>query len=165
MITNLPFFDIPVYRCTLDEHSKEVENIIENKLDMINPSRSDRDQRRKECELRYNDAQWMCWHYNQTVGWLQLYVSGMDILATEYWVSAKRITSTPRNKTIVWNRYDAISVSVLPYMSDNDIYLEVNKEFLALSKTKKYKKRYIDLTGFHNIGPFIRWWDLVNPKE
>lgn len=164
MKTDYPIFDIPVYRCNLDEHSIEVENTIEDKLNLMRPPLSDRERWKREIRLRYDDAQWMRWHYTQTVGWLQLRVSGMDVQATEFWATAKRITSTIRHKTFIWNSYKAISVIVLPNMNDADIYSEIDKELLTLAKSKKYRKRYIDLTNFHNVGPFIRWQDLLNPN-
>jgi hypothetical protein len=164
MKTDFPIFDIPVYRCTLEEHTIEAEKTIDDKLDVMNPPLSDRERWKREFMLRYDDSQWMRWHYNQTVGWLQLCVSGSDVIATEYWVTAKRITSYLRHKTFIWNDYKAINVIVFPTMSDADIFSEVDKELLSLAKTKKYRNRFIDLTNFHNVGPFIRWRDLLNQK-
>ena len=165
MRTDFPILDIPVYRCTQEEHAAEVDKIIDSKIDAMRPPLADRARWKRDIVLRYDDAQWMRWQYNQTIGWLQLYVSGMDILATEYWVSAKHITPHLKHKTFAWNCYKAISVVVLPNMSDADIYSEVDMELVSLGNTKKYRKRHIDLTTFHNIGPFIRWQDLLCPNR
>ena len=162
MRTDYPIFDIPVYRCTLDLHINEADRIIDAKLDMMHLPLTDRERWKRDIKLRYDDSQWMRWHYTQTVGWLQLCVSGMDIIATEYWVSAKHITPNLQHKTFIWTTYKAISVNVCPHMSDANIYDEVDKELLSLAKTRKYRKRYIDLTNFHNVGPYIRWVDMFS---
>ena len=165
MNTDIPIFDIPIYRCTPEEHSLEVEATLNKQLDNMPIQPSERERWKQELRLRHDDKYWMRWRYNHTIGWLQLYTFGADIHACEYWVTAKHITPCPSHKTFAWNKDKAITVVVFPNMSDAEIYSEVDKELLSLAKSKQYRKRYIDLTNFHNIGPYVRWKELLNPKE
>jgi hypothetical protein len=161
-----PIFQIPIYRCSPQEHQKEVEEKLQWHLDNMRVvGDAARKAWRKKLELRYDNAFWARWRYNHIIGWLRLYVRGSDILAELYWIDAERIVKQPKRKTLVWSSYREIHVSVSPDMSNRETYEALEHALVALQEQRLYRSRYIDMTEFRNLGPYVKWKSLITKGQ
>ena len=82
------FFEIPVYRCSFDAHSAEMESDKQRLIGHL--SREDTPQT-YDAMLHYFDTKvWYSWKYNEIVGWITLAVISSQFRAELWWNRATR---------------------------------------------------------------------------
>jgi len=155
------FFDIPIYRCTIERHAQEMENEKQRFLNLGLPYDDDIPESYVSgVEKRFEGSIWYPWRYNEIIGWIRLYAFGFQI-GGEYWfIRAKRIRRDLRRKRIYFSG-KAFEHSFHPYESAAKIYGEICFELGRLQDERPFQGRYLDLDTFRRIGPFIKWRHLI----
>ncbi len=158
------FFDIVVYRCDPDSFYTERERNVQKHLEWIaqlgGPPREEHPDIYKGSEERFVDR-YGTWRYSQAIGWIRLYVLGRQIRGETWFIDAKRIRQDLAKKNF---RHfgKAFELSFFPGEdSSANIYDQICIALEALRQEKLFKRRYLDLEEFHNIGPFIDWRGLI----
>lgn len=88
------FFDIPIYRCTIDKHTdeldKEKQKHLQHLVDLHGPEV--KDSRSYEWAEHYFDRErWYPWRYNEIIGWIRLYILGPQIRGELWFLKAKKL--------------------------------------------------------------------------
>lgn len=157
------FYDIPVYRLAQQKYETDIQSYID--LHMFGATEEERESRRvfykkdPDRKLRIQDHLWKnfggAWQFNEIIGYIRLYFSGSQILG-EYWqIDAKRIVKT-RRKRFVFTTYKIAPERDIPADSTNQEIYEIIMEYLNEARTE-LKSRFVDISLFETIGPFIDW--------
>jgi hypothetical protein len=165
------FFEIPIYRVSQEQYGKEIESEKEKLLGPIRDLWKRLSSKPVEESEAYQqvwnnfdrDHGTHLWRYNQAIGWLRLFTSDhYHIRADYYWVM-ERISKNLKNKHF---RYcfevKTFQIDILPAMTSNDIYILVKQHIEELKRNEPFKKYYVDLEIFQNIGPCIDWRALLD---
>jgi hypothetical protein len=158
------FFEIAVYSCKENSFYNEFEKRKQKYFDWLYESSGGVS--REQAPHSYGHAEerffqkYGCWHYNQAVGWIRLYVLGTQIRGEYYFVEAKRIRLLMKEKKFVW-RGKAFELHFFPEDSSEKIHAEILVELELLHNERPFKGRYIDLEAFHEIASFINWRQLI----
>jgi hypothetical protein len=79
-----------------------------------------------------------------------------------YWVK-QHVTKSLKNKLL---RYcfeeKTFRLDILPAMTSNDIYMLLKQGIEELMRKEPFRKYYIDIELFQNIGPYIDWRTLLD---
>ena len=159
------FFEIPIYRCDQNQHTKEIEkerkNYIASRLQFAPklPQETYK-QIRTSAKNDFNVHHWYPWRYNEIVGWIRLYVDGTRIVG-ELWFVKKRIS-----KNLIKKRFYYVEMKFIELCFDDNessvkIFEKVTNELRQLNSKRSLRKRYIDIEMFQTIGPFIDWRQLL----
>lgn len=148
------FFEIPIYRCTFEKHSEDMEKKYQefaSKCYMID---------KKDIDYFFSQLN-ICypWKYNEIIGYLNLYILGNQ-LRIDYWkVNKKRY-----NKGITLKKYKfvgkALEAVIPEKLNSIEIMNFINTELLNLSNAE-FKKYHFDLETFTNISNFVNWKELI----
>ena len=65
-----------------------------------------------------HNAQWAPWHYNNTIGWIRIFLLGDQIRGDYYFIDAKRISKSLRQKRY---RYHLKAFEILYFQGQNII--------------------------------------------
>ena len=166
------FIEIPIYRVSQEQYGREVETEKEKVLGSIRDTWSGLSSMPVEVSETYQQVKnnfdrehgTHVWRYNQAIGWLRLFTSDhCHLRADYYWVNAERITKDLKKKHF----HDCFDVKtfeldILPAMSSNDIYMLLQQQIEELKRQEPFRKYYIDLEMFQNIGPYIDWRALLD---
>lgn len=125
-------------------------------------SRKESPETYKVAEQYFDRNYWAPWYYNQTIGWLQLYIIGTSIRCEYFFIDAKRITRRIKQKRFLWHG-KAFELTPSPSDSSETIYKSICDAIKGLN-SRPFKGRYIDLEKFNNIGPFVNWRVLLGFK-
>jgi hypothetical protein len=88
---------------------------------------------------------------------------GRNVIKAEYWrIENKRIPRIQAKKKFSWRPGNAIEVWFSENSTSDEIYSELLDRLKALQKEDHFKKRYVDLSSFREIGPFVNWRALLN---
>ncbi len=159
------FFEILIYRCTVDQHTDETdrerERCINNVLRYAPQDDNIRKHIRKTASNDYNSQNWYSWRYNEAIGWICLCRAGTQIKAELWCVRAKRIRRGLVRKRFYYKMPKLIDLSFSHEDSSDKIYDTICHSLDELSKTKPFKKRYLDLQAFRTVGPFVNWRRLL----
>lgn len=154
------FFEIPIYRCTIEQHSKEVE------LDYQKFAEKCHLMEDKEIKSYYYPNMWHSWHYNDVIGYLNLYIFGNEIRADLWKVNKERIGKGITKKP--FKHFGKVLESKIPKnLNSTEIFEFIKLELTTLNR-KKYKNRHFDLEALNTIGNFVNWKELkekLNPYK
>ncbi len=160
------FFDIPVYRCSIDKYISETENFREKLKDyyMDIPVYQDLDE--VEVEKSVNGIienimmlHEVSWIFNEIIAYIRLYVLDNRILAEDFIVMS-RVTKRSRNKVFRING-TVFELNIKTNWSDGKIYSEILKKIENLQSIKGFKNRYIDLETIKIAGPLLKWKKML----
>lgn len=165
------FFEIPIYRCAPEKHSAEMDDLHEK------TTRSFDNQEAILPDYDYSHLiqarflrQHYLYEYNETIGWIRLYIFGTQIRGRYYFESdpknpefyKKRIAKGIRKKRFI-DCDKAFELSINRELKSDEIFRELVQELERLNKNESpFTKRYFDLQQLKNIGQFIEWRKLVN---
>lgn len=92
------FFEIPIYRCSRDKHTTEMEE-LENKV-VPKTMQEPYPQSYQNMKNHFDKAMWYPWQYNEIIGYLNLYILGSQFRADEWFVTKQRINKGINKKSI-----------------------------------------------------------------
>lgn len=171
MYNSIYFFEIPIYRVSQEHYGREVETEKEKLLsplrDLWNRVSSKPVEESEAYQYVKNNFDrehgTHMWRYNQAIGWLRLFTSDHSHIRVDYYWVKERITKSLKNKLF---RYcfeeKTFELDILPAMTSNEIYMLLRERIEELMRKKPFRKYYIDLEPFQNIGTYIDWRALVN---
>ena len=159
MLREKYFFEMPVYRCSFEDYSAEIQALeaehVQNYGIFENIWLTPR---------LYNYRKAGAWRFNQIIGYLRLFVDfGNDVIKAEYWrIEQKRIPPIQGKKKFVYPGGNAIEIWFLRNETSEEIYARLCEGLEAVQNEKRFKRRYIDLGPFYEIGPYIDWRSFMD---
>jgi len=157
------FFEIGIYRCTEDKYGAEVEIATEKHIKWLWAGSGIIPDPTCESYKRAEQSAWeKCggpWHYNQSIGWLRLFVLGSKIGA-DLFFTEKRIQRNVRHKEFRYAK-KAFEIFFLREHSSEKIHQKICTTLVELNQEKPFRNRYLDVEAFNNIGPYIHWRKLI----
>jgi hypothetical protein len=160
------FFEIPIYRCDQNQHTKETEeerkNYIASRFQF--PPELPHEIHKQistNAETDFNVKRWYPWRYNEIVGWLRLCADGTRIVGELWHIKAKRIRRRLRKKGVFCASMKFLELSIDSTDSSEQIFNKIRTELEQLNTKRLLKKRYIDTDIFKTTGPFIDWRQLL----
>ncbi|WP_027375705.1 hypothetical protein [Kaistella palustris] len=150
-------FEIPIYRCSNEKHSKEISTLRNNFYSQF--AGLQQGLPFEYYKFFIDDNFCYSWKYNEIVGYLNLYFLGNQF-RIEYWfIKNERINKGIRKKKFIY--LGKLSEKNIPTTySSSEIHNQVLDEYRKLANYQKFRKRYIDLSQLLNIGKFIDWKNL-----
>jgi len=160
---DLYFFDIPVYRCAVDKHTKEMEIEKRNLVKIF----EDSDFTQEGIRLSYSNLEnhfdrnlWYSWRFNEIIGWIRLFVCGTQLRGELWWVSSKRIIKRGKKEFRWYGK--AFESQRIERENSNKIFEILYRCLNQLINERPCKGRYIDLDLFLTLGPYINWRKLID---
>jgi len=157
------FFDIPVFRCSLEEWGKE--RSAEN-LKLAKQIKRTEDVTAKDIKNAedWNRGSFSSYRYSDLVGIIRLYAMPGQIRAETFFVTNKRLVRNQKNKR--WSYLGKLlEFMVFPEMTNGEIYDWTLKKIKRVSKEESYlKKRFVEIECFETTGPFIDYKKLTGLK-
>ena len=160
------FFEIPIYRCDRNQHTKETEkertDFIASRFQFA-PELPQKiyKQLHTDAENDFNVNRWYPWRYNEIVGWIRLCGDGTRIVGELWHIKAKTIRRRLVKKEFFCAFMKFIELNVHSNDSSEEIFKKICTELEQLNSKRLFKKRYIDIDIFKTIGPFIDWRQLL----
>jgi hypothetical protein len=164
------FLELPVYRCTEDQHDKEQDEQFEfaaqymrsayHMLGKTPEQEKDFDDFRQEWFRREGRP----WDFNQIVGWIRLYTWPGNIRAYLFFVS-ERITKVMRRKRFITKRGNFIELRVFPEQSNEEILTNLKSTILeAAAGNSRLRRLSVDTGILDVLGPYIDWISLTKSR-
>ena len=154
------YFEIPVYRCDPDTHTKEMK--IKEKEFTVEEYKETAPISYQNILNHFHHTICYPWKYNEVIGWICLYIMGTQIRGDYYFTSAKRIGKGIRKKKFIYFG-KAFEHSLPRNLSSDEIYQELIDVLERINKNERpFKNRYIDLDSLKTIGEFVNWEKLVD---
>lgn len=169
MLIEKYIFDIAVYSVPSEKFfsvrqkklQERFDRLNEMSLGMLKRSPDSNDQFDRNMKDSFN-KRYGGWQFTQVVGWIRLF-SLRGQIRGEYWlVDAERIDihMSKRNFEYCGKAFE------LTYFTDKetsiDIFRQIRKRLEELRQENPFKRRYIDLESFINIGAFVNWRELID---
>jgi hypothetical protein len=153
------FFEIPIYRCDPDTHTKEMSD---KEIEFTREEWKDTAPISYQNMINhFHESVWYPWKFNEVIGWLCLYIMGSQVRGEYYFDTAKRINKGIRIKKFKYVG-KAFEHSLKFSLTSQEIFNEIILELEKLNfRRKPLKKRYIDLETFKTVGQFIDWKTLT----
>ena len=162
------FFEIPIYRCSYDEYSKDLDVLRAKITNYINPNYNEQSNFEKEIIINEFERKSYSYFYNEVVGWFKLYVLGFQIrgeLHFEVDLKNRNRFKKRLNKGIRKKQFEyigkAFELDIYEEYSSSQIFNLILSQIQELNKEGIYKNRYININIFKNVGKYIDWIDLV----
>lgn len=157
MTTEPIFFEIPIYRTSIESYNSEMQLMRDKSYKNFPGIREGIYFENFRLLIEKNN--FYPWKYNEVIGYLNLYVFGCQLRVDYWYVSNKRINKGIHKKKYEW--YGKIWESeVDTTKSSNEIFEWILEQLECIENEKKFKKRHIDLQVFKVIGRFIDWPNL-----
>ena len=159
-----PISEIPIYRTSLaawceerrDEESKMRRDMKESYGNSRWPLPVFASDEAVDAVLAY---QHRGWHYNETVGWIRIFVSRQKIWG-EFFVCKERVSKTLRHKNFEWQG-KAFETGTFSEDSSADIFFRICRELDRVSNERWCKDRHMDKDGFLLAGVVMNWRKLT----
>jgi len=152
------FFEIPIYRTSIQNYSFEMKKMREKYYDKF-PGLKEGTYFDNYKQLIENNH-FYSWYYNEVIGFLNLYIFGNQ-LRVDYWlISNKRIGKGIRKKKFIYYG-KTLEVQIDNTKSNSQIFEFIQSVLEDLEK-RKFKKRHFDLRALKVIGRFVDWKTLSN---
>ena len=158
------FFDIPIFRCTIQQWSTEWGAKEMKLAEHLAKGREVTEQ-----ETRYAKdwlrSEWSAYRYGEMIGMIRLYTMGTQIRAEAFFIHNKRITRNLKNKK--WKYYGKL-FELSTYKDDQNrrIFERVLNRLQELTKDDSLlKNRFVDLETFSNTGQYINYKKLMVAKR
>jgi hypothetical protein len=160
------FFEIPIYRCSYDQYSKDQKELLMKIEDYCSHNK-------KYGVKIFNDvvktiyySQSYCYDYNEVMAWIQLYIVGYQVRGDLFYEGHKGHKGIKKayrkgirpKKFYFEEKFFEISIS---YKLSNKEIFERILDTLDISIKTNFKNRYADLEKFKNIGKYVNWKRLI----
>ena len=145
---------IPIYRCTIDQHSSEMENAKKRLVKFCRAEEGSESIR--IIGNSFDHDKWYPWKYNEIVGWVSLEISG-NKLTGELWYVKQKVS-----QKLIKKRYHyegkVFEVFLNHVYSQPEIAGQIFETFTEWWKNRMYfKQRYIDIEELRTRLSFIDW--------
>lgn len=157
------FLEIPIYRCPVDRHTKEMERKKQDWLGPLQETKDTAPESFSRAEQYWECHEWYPWRYNEIVGWLRLFLLGSQIRGELWYTKAKRIS--PRPKKPIFRHGEVFLKGFQPSQTDTEILSELAEELAEFKKSKRLKGRFLDLECFLSIAPSVSWRKLLGFEQ
>lgn len=157
------FFEIPIYRCSPDQHESWLAG---EKRKNLQPFEENRDTVPESVAISkqwFDEWHWYPWRYNETVGWVRLYALGAQIRADLWYVKAKRVVRETRKRIFFVGKEFEISFRLTD--SDPEIGIAVLEKLRDLKRQSLFRKRFLDLECFEVVAQHLNWKELLSFPE
>jgi hypothetical protein len=164
--------ELPVYRCTEEQYSKEQEDKFDGEVKYTQDlyrshggvtipylRKKDRDNFRTGWLSRNG----CLWEFNQIVGWIRLYAWTGNIAAYSFFVR-QRITKNMCHKQFSLDRGKYLEMRVFANQSNLMILEELKNRVHTNGQSPRMRRRYIDTGVLDVVGPYIDWLALTTPS-
>lgn len=166
MVLGNPIFEIAVYRKSPRELEVEYDTSLTKHLQLLEPQYPTiQIYKPKYQGLRFiRDKFWEKYGepypYNQVVGWVVLFAKRDQVLAEYYKITEKRLTQNCRR-----HRVKGQGICFAIYLAGNEtskqIVAEIAEKLRLLTAESPFKGRYVDITAFMHLAPYINWKRLI----
>ena len=85
------FFEIPIYRCTLDAHTEFIAREKDSYLRYVGADPINTPDSYASALASFERERWYPWRFNEVVGWIRLYRYGSQIRGELWFVRSKRL--------------------------------------------------------------------------
>ena len=155
-------FDIPIYRCTIEKHARELQ---EEKKKFLSPlfkygPEIVHSQSYAFQQNYFDREKWYPWYFNEIVGWIRLFTLEDQIKGELWFVKAQRIRKGLKKKRMYYVG-EAFRLWRFPKKSSTQIYEKLCSILDRVRTEKPLKGRYVDMELFHSIGPHVDWKKLL----
>lgn len=162
------FIDIPVYRISLEKYQQDRDKYIEEQMygkpPDIDYEMKEFHKRNPEMKKQFEQHLWQryggSWHFNEIIGWIQLYFLGSQIRGVYSSVTAKKIMRT-RKKIYEFKTDKIVSEMDIPPSASNPEIFKIVQSYLAECR-KVLRRRHLDTSRLEIIGPYLDWRGLIN---
>jgi hypothetical protein len=145
-------FEIPIYRCSPEEYSKE---------EAVRKERALLAHKRLCPDAHFNYVTWRGYRYNEVIGWIVIFAYNRRVRA-EYWFIRQKVMKgltrkqfELKNKLFEFRIKDNMETS-------QDIFKRLKAKILSISKEWQFSKYHFDLECFDNIGSSLDWRNLLH---
>ena len=155
------FLDVPVYRCTQEKHTKEMEMEKKSLIQFLEQSgvpRENAPTAYKKMENHFDRDLWYSWKFNDIIGWIRLFVCSRQIRGEYWWVRSRRIIKRGKKEFHYCGK--AFESEEITTESSAQIFIILCRLVNQLSKERPFKGRYIDTELLVTLGPYVNWREL-----
>ena len=158
------FFDIPIYRCSIEKHEQELDDdknkILQNLVDIHGPNVI-HSESYKWIGNHFDRTQWYPWRYNEVIGWVRLYRCGGQVRGESWFTNANKIRRNLKHKRIIY-KGKTFEIFLHENMSSKEIFESICSELEHQRTILPIKGRYMDMSIFLSIGRFINGENCLN---
>lgn len=154
--------DIPIYRCTIEKHAKELDEAKTKRLQYLIDLHGVAVKNSNAYENIGNDFDrraWFPWRFNEIIGWIRIYALGNQIRGELWFTNAKRIRRDLNNKKIFYIG-KAFEITISERQLSEDIFNTIYEELILQEKKPPIKGRYLDKDLFLRTGELINWIEV-----
>jgi hypothetical protein len=162
------FFELPVYRCTREKYYEDLK-LLREKINEKVQFVEGQEKKTEEIKLWLYTRKSYNYDYNETIGWIKLYILGNQIRG-EYHYEVNPITREKDrkrfNKGIRKKQFDefgkAFEISYSSNISSQEIYNKLIYKIKYLMKNEEpFKDRFIDTSKLEKLAEFVDWKNLL----
>jgi len=157
------FCEIPIYRCSPDQHASWFDDEKRKSLLPLEATRDTAPESLAITSQWFDEWHWYPWRYNEAIGWLRLYALGSQIRAELWFVKAKRIVRETRKRVFFVGK--EFEISFRSTDQNPQIAEAVLQTLRDLRRQPLYRKRYVDLECFEAIARHLDWQALLGFSE
>lgn len=166
MIANLYFFIIPVYRLSQDDY---LAQMAEEKNKVFTPEKETFLENNPNYKILAEEAFIKSyggkWEFNEILGYIKLHILGTQVRGEYYENDKKRHVKTRIKQFTYITHKLAIEVELPLQKNNTSIYLAILNYLGRCAKDKKLRNRFVDISYFKKIGPYIDWLKLINEQN
>ena len=158
------FVEIPIYHSSEDEYNKATECHINQEMARAYQPFGITEEDAPESFKRFREYLWKehggVWRYNGIIGFLRLYIVGMQIRGETWFVDAKRVSRQMRRKFFI-HTGKTFEIHVSCDAKNHQILQQILAAIQEAQKSKPLKGRYLDLSSFQTIASHVDWRALM----
>ena len=165
--------ELPIYRCTEEQHYSEQEARYESAAQWTKQSLQMLThkcpkfaaQEMEICRREWFRREAYPWDFNQIVGWIRLYAWTGNIAAYLFFVSG-RIAKTMIRKRFIWKQEKFLEMRVFSNQSSTQILEKLKKRLSEESDdSSRVLRLYVDTGVLDVLGPHIDWVALTRRQK
>ena len=159
------FFEIPIYRISHDRFNQEYDDALlrhwENFAQLSGYTRDNiPETSRLHVEQHFWETYGGPWHYNQVIGWVRLYILGLQVRGDLWRMVGKRYTRKSRNQIRLIGKI--LEIHFGRSESSEEILTRVEQRLQLIRNEWHKSKRVLDLECFQTLAPCINWRALLD---
>ncbi|WP_172249986.1 hypothetical protein [Saccharibacillus deserti] len=149
-------FELPVYRLSKEAFREETDKVLAKR---IPESIKDDEALCRELRRMYKHP----YHYNEAVGWIQIYADGIQLVAYYYFVVSDRVRRGFKKK--YEHRGKAFEMGTFMGQTNEDILAGLFDRISSLSHYEPFKGYVISTDPLKNVGAYVDWKTLINSNK
>ena len=150
-------FEIPIYRCSTDQHDEDMNTA---KAKWMAPFKGSKGTPAyKRAEVAFDREGWFPWKYNEAIGWISI-LANVAYVRGELWFVRNRISKQLRKKAFYWIgklfEYHPPRLAEGARTSER-VFGELRDTIMRSLKENDLSKYSVDLECFDNTGRYLDW--------